>query len=197
MEKFAVRCLSSEIISTKHDCTVSRSSRLALFSQLNSFNFSVFPIQRLTKLPVWAEVYLHPLLWSSPLVPMPCVSCWLTLGLQRCADSRKHQLQRLSLNLGLNAFEGQFLRKHQVFSGIKLQHISKELSSVLARREDGNFWDMLKRKPEGQFSCPNIGIQASSRPQEIPPGLQPLLLRGLGMLDLCHPWVDVSHAPGY
>lgn len=132
-------------------------------------------------------------LWSLWLL-FPCVS---TPGLQRCADGRKHQLQGLSLNVGLNAFESKFLRKYQVLSGIKWQHISKEFSSVLARREDGHFWDMLRRKPEGQFSCPNIGIQSSYRPQGIPPGFWPLLLRGLGMLDPCHPWVDGSHVPGY
>lgn len=64
MEHFAAGCFSSEVTSTKHDRTVSR-SRLTLFSQLNSSISLVFPVQRLTILPGGVEVCLHPLvqLW--------------------------------------------------------------------------------------------------------------------------------------
>lgn len=179
MQQFAVGCLSSETASTEHVCIVSRSKQ-ALFSHLNSFISLVFPVLRLMILPLWGQVCLHPVEWSHPwarqakahLVSVPCVSCCLSIGPQRCADSRKHQLQGLSLNLGLNAFESKFLRKYQVLSGIKLQEISKELSRVLsltwARREDGTFWDMLIRKPEGQFACPNTGIRRCSGVVEAP-----------------------------
>lgn len=97
----------------------------------------------------WCDHVLEPGKPKPPLFSEPCVSCCFPLGPQRCADSRKHQLQALRLNLGLNAFESKFLGKYQVLSGIKLQQISKELSSALsvtwARTEDGTFWYVDKK----------------------------------------------------
>lgn len=50
--------------------------------------------------------------FGAVMVGGPLWSMWhiISVGsLQRCADSRKHQLQGLDLNLGLNAFASKFL----------------------------------------------------------------------------------------